>query len=157
MFHMRPMPQQDQQCSDVPLPDFGSDPAITLWQGLRPYRIPDQTAPGKDGDFACHICAREVIPGVRLCVAILLGLCHDAGEGAVRGEGVEDVGQGAAEDALNASDAIARVHQVLEGRNDGQACSDSSLQSLHELVDAMAKTCCWSAGGNADMAEHAEA
>ena len=72
-----------------------------------------QAAPGKDGDFPRHIRAGEVITGVRLGEAVVLGLSDDAGEGAVGGERIEDVGEGPAEDALDAGDAVPRVYQVL--------------------------------------------
>lgn len=80
-----------------------------------------KTPPGEDGDFARDIHAGEVVPGVGLGEAEGLGLRDDLAEGSAPGrEAVEDVGEGPAEDALDARDLVARFHQVPQRRDHRQ-------------------------------------
>ena len=65
-----------------------------------PLPLPRCHAPRQDRDFPRDIHAGEVIPRVRLRVARGLRLRHDAAEAGALHEAVEDVAEGAAEDAL---------------------------------------------------------
>ena len=105
---------------------------------IRPPHGPQEQAssPCQDGDLSGNIHPSQVIPGIGLCVAQGFGLAHNLGEGLVLAEHVEDVGQGAAEDALHLEDAIPCVYQVLQGCDHRQASPHCGLQQSR-LVEVL--------------------
>ena len=86
----------------------------------------------------------EVVPRVRLRVPESLRLGHHLCEAATGRQRVEDVGERAAEDALDSQDAVARVAEVLERRDDGQAGADGGLVCLGFWC---VRACVWGWGG----------
>ncbi len=66
--------------------------------------------------------------------ASMAAACTRRRAGAPTSKGVENVGQGAREDALDAVDAVARADQVLQRGNDGQARAHGALQGGGKAV-----------------------
>mmetsp|Transcript_5495 Transcript_5495/g.13268 ORF Transcript_5495/g.13268 Transcript_5495/m.13268 type:complete len:248 (+) Transcript_5495:335-1078(+) len=87
----------------------------------------DADLAGEDDGLALDVNAREVVAGVGLGVSESLRLCDDLGkrDGAV--ELVEDVAEGAGEDAFDVEEAVAGAVQGLDGADDGEACADVGL------------------------------
>jgi hypothetical protein len=70
---------------------------------------------------------RQVLPGVWLRVAAPRCIPHHLAEGCARAQRIEDVGQGAAQHALDAAHGVPCFQQHLEGGQDGQPRTHSGL------------------------------
>ncbi|KAE8421842.1 hypothetical protein BDV36DRAFT_280415 [Aspergillus pseudocaelatus] len=86
----------------------------------------------QNGQLTGDIHTVQVITGIRLSVAKLLGLRNDlaplsAGWPRNRGEGVEQEGQRAGEDTLDASNLITGANEIAEGGDHGETCADGAL------------------------------
>jgi len=72
--------------------------------------------PRENDDLALNVGAAEVVPGVGLGEALVLGVLNHRGEGHAGLVGVEDVAERAAEDALDFEGLVAGGKEVrLEG------------------------------------------
>ncbi|KAE8141165.1 hypothetical protein BDV38DRAFT_268823 [Aspergillus pseudotamarii] len=81
----------------------------------------------------------QVITGIRLSIAKFLGLRNDlaplcAGWPRNRGEGVEQEGQCAGEDTLDASNLIPGANEIAEGGDHGETCTDGALMVYKGLA-----------------------
>jgi len=94
-----------------------------------PIPSPQTQAPDPDPPhLSRHVRAVEVVPGVRLRVALGLCIPHDLAERAPVPERVEDVGERAAEDALDLEHPVAGLDEVLQGGEHGEAGADGALR-----------------------------
>lgn len=85
----------------------------------------------QNGDLSGDIQTIEILSGIGLGVSELLGLGDNVGELNVRaregGELVEDVRQSSRNNTLDGLDLVTGGNEVIEGRDDGQTGTDSSL------------------------------
>ena len=75
----------------------------------------------EDDDLAHEVRARQVVARIRLGVTLGLGVLHDVGERRLAVVDVEQIGQRAGEDALDARDLVAGLAQVAQRRDHRQA------------------------------------
>ncbi len=81
----------------------------------------------QDDELACHVHARQVIARIRLGKAALARVLHDLGEAHPAVVDVEQVGERAGEDALDAGDVITGLAQVPERVHDREPRADGGL------------------------------
>lgn len=83
---------------------------------------------GEDDEFACYVDAVEIVARVWFGVAFLLGVLHLLAPGAAfaveRRERVEEKTHGAGEDAFDLHNFIARIDEIFERGDNGQAGPD---------------------------------